>query len=147
MISSDGQVKSTKFGKERLLKLADSSNGYLNFGYYKDGKRTTLFVHRCVAIVFLGDRSAEGLYVLHKDGNQLNNNVDNLYWGSPQENMKDKIKHGTDAKGEKHGNSKLTEADIYKIREHRSRGMTHRDIANIFGVSTALIGYILRGEL
>ena len=147
-ISIDGQVKSTWSGKERLLKLSTGSNGYLNFGYYKDGKKTTLEVHRCVAKVFLGDRSSEGLYALHKDGNSLNNNVENLYWGTHEQNMMDMIRHGTVARlqGEKHGRSKLKEADIYKIRELRLTGMSQQKIAAIFDVNRSLISDILLGK-
>ena len=148
LISSDGQVKSTKRGKERLLKLSNGGDGYLNFGYHKDGKQTTLKVHRCVAIVFLGDRSAEGLGALHKDGNRLNNNVENLYWGTPKQNGEDMIRHGTVARlqGETNGRAKLTEADIYKIRELRLTGMLQKEIAALFGVSHSLISYILSGK-
>ena len=105
-----------------------------------------LNVHSCVAKVFLGDRSAEGLHALHEDGNQLNNKRENLYWGTQKQNMKDRLRHGTTARGEKHVNSKLKEADIYKIRELRSTGMLLREIATIFGVHTSLISYILRGK-
>ena len=126
----------------------DRGKGYLCFNYHKDGKKTTLNVHSCVAKVFLGDRSSEGLQVLHEDGNQLNNNVENLYWGTQKQNMMDMVRHGTvfRPQGEKCGTSKLKEADIYKIRELRSTGMTYQKIADIFGVHNTLIGYILRGK-
>ena len=149
LISSDGQVKSMKWGKERLLKLSTGSKGYLYFGYCKDGKKTMLEVHRCVAKVFLGDRSAEGLQVRHYDGNKLNNNRENLVWGTSQEDANDRIRHGTvpRLKGETNGNSKLTEADIYGIRELRSTGMTLQKIADFFGVTHSLISFILSGKL
>ena len=146
LISSDGQVMSMKSGKEKLLKLSTGSNGYLNFGYYKDGKQTKLYVHSCVAKVFLGDRSAEGLQVRHYDGNKLNNNVENLIWGTSQEDANDRIRHGTVLKGEKHGRSKLTETDIHKIRELRSTGVLQKEIAALFGVAESLISYILSGK-
>ena len=139
LISIDGQVKSTWYGKERQLKLFVHT-GYLGFNYCKDGKKTLLHVHRCVAKVFLGDRTSEGLGALHKDGNQLNNNVENLYWGTQKQNREDMIRHGTMP-------TKLKEADIYKIRELRSTGMLQREIADFFGVSQTLIGMILRGEI
>ena len=139
LISNDGRVKSMKRGKEKPIKLFDRK-GYLAFNYHKDGKRTTLYVHSCVAKVFLGDRSSEGLGALHKDGNQLNNNVENLYWGTQKQNREDMIRHGTMP-------TKLKEADIYKIRELRSTGMLQREIADFFGVSQTLIGMILRGEI
>lgn len=146
LISSDGRVKSTKSGKKRLLKLHPNKKGYLTFGYCKDGKLTILLVHRCVAKVFHGDRSSEGLQVRHYDGNKLNNNRENLIWGTAQEDANDKIRHGTSGKGETNGNAKLKEADIYKIRVLRSAGMTLRHIAALFGVSNSQISVILRGK-
>ena len=148
LISSDGQVKSTWGGKEKLLKLVTGSKGYLCFSYHKDGKQKILEVHRCVAKVFLGDRSAEGLHALHEDGNKLNNKKENLYWGTHEQNMKDKIRHGTvfRPQGEKCGSAKLKEADIYGIRELRSTGVTQQEIADFFGVSRRLISYILSGK-
>ena len=146
LISSDGQVKSLKWGKERLLKLHPNKKGYLTFGYRKDGKQTTLYVHACVAKVFLGDRSSEGLQVRHYDGNKLNNNRENLIWGTSQEDANDKIRHGTSCKGEKNANSKLKEEDIYKIRELRSTGMTLQKISDFFGVNRSVISDILLGK-
>ena len=147
LISSDGQVKSTKWGKERLLKLSTRSDGYLCFGYCKDGKQTTLEVHRCVAKVFLGDRSAEGLIVLHGEKGALDNSLENLYWGTYSDNNGiDKVRDGTTVKGEKNGRAKLKEEDIYKIRELRSKGMTLQKIADLFGVTNVLISAILRGK-
>lgn len=146
-ISIDGEVRSRKWGKERLIKPATNSGGYLHFIYCKDGKQTTLKVHRCVAKVFLGDRTYEGLQVRHYDGNKLNNSRENLIWGTAQEDANDKIRHGTMLRGVKHGSSKLKEADIYKIRELRSTGMLQREIADFFGVSRQLISFILRGKI
>ena len=148
LISSDGRVKSTKRGKEKPIKSAPNKDGYLHFCYCKDGKTKTLYVHRCVAKIFLGDRSAEGLHALHEDGNQLNNKKENLYWGTREQNMKDKIRHGTvfRPQGEKNGNAKLKDADIYKIRELGSTGMTQQKIAAFFGVNQPYISEILSGK-
>ena len=137
---------STKWGKERLLKLATGSNGYLSFSYRKDGKTTRLEVHRCVAKVFHGDRSSEGLQVRHYDGNKLNNSRENLIWGTAQEDANDKIRHGTSGKGETNVKAKLKEEDIYKIRELRSAGTTLQKIADIFGVHNTQIARILSGK-
>ena len=147
LISSDGQVKSLKWGKERLLKLSTANTGYLCFSYHKDGKKTTLNVHSCVAKVFLGDRSAEGLIVLHGKKGQSDNSLENISWGTQKQNCGvDKVRDGTSNRGERCGTSKLKEADIHKIRELRSTGMTYRKIADIFGVHNTLIGSILRGK-
>ena len=56
---------------------------------YKDGKAKDFLVARLVAITFLGV-PPDGFTVNHKDGNRMNNNVDNLEWLS----LKDNIRHG-----------------------------------------------------
>ena len=52
-VSNFGRVKSTKFGKERILKLTKDKDGYLIVNLYKNNKSKTLKVHRLVAEVFL----------------------------------------------------------------------------------------------
>ena len=130
------------------MKLSDRGRGYLCFSYCKDGKITTLQVHICVAKVFLGDRSSDGLLVLHGEKGQSDNSLENISWGTQKQNCgSDKLRDGTTARGEKIGNSKLKEADIYKIRELRSTGMSQQKIADIFGVNQTQIGFILRGKV
>ena len=147
LISIDGQVRSTWSGKEKLLKLATGSKVYLNFSYHKDGKQTTLKVHRCVAKVFLGDRSAEGLIVLHGEKGALDNSLENLYWGTYSDNNGiDKVRDGTTGQGEKNGRAKLKEADIHKIRDMKSNGILQKEIAALYGVSKAQISNIVRGK-
>lgn len=42
--------------------------------------------------------------VCHKDNNPLNNDVDNLYWGTVQENISQKVRDGRAKKGSKFSN-------------------------------------------
>ena len=56
---------------------------------YKDGIEKSFLVARLVALTFLGAPS-EGFTVNHKDGNRMNNSLDNLEWLS----LADNIRHG-----------------------------------------------------
>ena len=56
---------------------------------WKDGKPKDHLVARLVAITFLGV-PPEGFTVNHKDGNRMNNYIDNLEWLS----LADNIRHG-----------------------------------------------------
>ncbi len=148
LCSIDGDILSTKFGRTKPIKPTPDSTGYLCFSYYKDGIKTTMKVHRFVAMIFLSDKSDQGLEVLHYDGNPLNNSLENLRWGTRKENCADAIRHGTlgEARGERHGMSKLTEDDVMQIRDLRALGLTQREIGYLFGVNQSQINRILRGK-
>lgn len=64
-----------------------------------------------------------------------------LSWKMPKDNNADKIEHGTQPFGEKHANSKLTEAQVHEIRRLRGK-MSGRDIAKRFAVANSLVSAI-----
>ena len=81
-VSNFGRVRALNFhrsGYSKLLKLRNTSDGYLQVGLRKDGKQTMFRVHRLVANAFI--ENPNNLPVVnHKDENKQNNNVDNLEW-------------------------------------------------------------------
>jgi hypothetical protein len=60
--------------------------------------------------------------------------------------MRDKIRDGTDPKGERHPRAKLTQDDVDEIRIMRGFGFTHKELGRMYGVSRSNISQILRGE-
>lgn len=52
-----------------------------------NGDKKRCYAHRLVAIAFLTKPSKYHTEVNHKDGNKLNNYIDNLEWVTPQENQ------------------------------------------------------------
>ena len=81
-VSSLGHVKR---GKRMLAAHPNVPGGYLRVAVTQDKKKKHLYVHRLVAMAFIGEGSGE---VDHIDGNKLNNRVDNLRWVTPSENKK-----------------------------------------------------------
>ena len=71
--------------KEKILKLAKDTNGYLQLNLYKDGKYKYFRVHRLVALHFLPNPNNYN-EVNHKDEVKTNNIVSNLEWCSRQYN-------------------------------------------------------------
>ena len=58
-----------------------------------NGDKKRCYAHRLVAIAFLTKPSKYHTEVNHKDGNKLNNYIDNLEWVTPQENQQHAISH------------------------------------------------------
>ena len=87
LISSFGEVKSIKNGKECLLKKSKNTKGYYIISLCKNGKSKTFQIHQLVAIHFL-NHVPNGLssVVNHIDFNKNNNNVSNLEIVSNREN-------------------------------------------------------------
>lgn len=110
MISDNGQIKSMKFNKERMLKLYLDTHGYQQISLYKNKKRKRFLVHALVLKTFGGVRYPN-MECRHMDGNSQNNMINNLRWGTPSENQQDRFKHGTmnDMTGPKNNNAKLNE--------------------------------------
>ena len=90
-VSDLGQIRNTK--TNYILKGRLSKSGYLQVSLTdkETKKQENYYIHRLVAIYFLEnlDNKRE---VNHKDGNKLNNNVDNLEWVTPSENQKHRQK-------------------------------------------------------
>ena len=85
MISSQGRVKSLKFGKEKFLKLAITCHGYFTVRLSKNGKIIVLKIHRLIYQAFIGELIDE-LVIDHIDGNKLNNSLNNLQQITIREN-------------------------------------------------------------
>ncbi|MBN2165570.1 MAG: HNH endonuclease [Marinilabiliaceae bacterium] len=59
--------------------------GYHTLPLRPFGKSRTYYVHKIVAELFLGEKTADKQYVIHKDYNKSNNFVQNLQWANKNE--------------------------------------------------------------
>jgi len=133
-ITKDGKVWSCRLG--RLLKLHKNKvSGRLQL----EINGTTRTVHRLVLEAFVG-KCPKGMECRHLDGNSLNNNINNLCWGTRSENQRDSVKHGT------HGGIKLTKNIVNKIRERLSNGELQRIIAKDYNISQSEVSLISVGR-
>lgn len=93
-VTKDGEVysmkcRSGKRPKAFKLKPRLSGNGYYRIGLYKDGIKYERRLNRLVAMIYIPNPDNLPL-VCHRDNNPLNNKVENLYWGSIEDNIKDR---------------------------------------------------------
>jgi hypothetical protein len=122
------------------------SDGYMRLGIRKNGKLFRKALHHLLAITFLPPRKRGQILVRHLDGNQINNAVSNLAWGTHAENSADSVKHGTSSRGEKNTKAKLTEQAVIEIRAaDKSRGWTKR-LARRYGVGVEAIAAAASGR-
>ena len=84
-VSNKGNVKSLKWGKERILRPVIDRYGYYYIMLYNDSVRKRFKLHRLVAQAFIPNPENKP-QVNHKDENKLNNCVNNLEWSTAKEN-------------------------------------------------------------
>ena len=88
--------------EDRILHLKPSTisrenikqGGGYRISLWKDGKCKDFLVARLVATTFLEDLIDTDMTVNHKDGNRLNNCVDNLEWLSRSDNIRYGFENG-----------------------------------------------------
>ena len=145
-VSDDGRVRSlwrltpaavaAGVRKPKLvLKYGSNNQGRLQVTLSRDGVTRRFQVHRLVLTAFAGPCPA-GLEGLHNDNNHLDCRISNLHWGTHTENMRDKVRDGTQTRGEAHGKSSLTDQDV---RDIRMSGETNRALGERYGVSNVTI--------
>lgn len=147
-VSDLGNVRSARRRKGSRggpLRPGLSRAGRLTVVLHKDGKRRTRLVHHLVLEAFTGPRPP-GQEARHGPGGALDNRHVNLCWGTPAENYQDKIRDGTDNRGERHGNAKLTEAAVLECRRRYAAGERLRVLVAEFGVTTAGMSNAISGD-
>lgn len=134
-ITKSGQVWSTRTNKWRKPYTA---NKHLHILFRVNRVSSTRSVGSLVLETFVSSRP-EGLECRHLDGNPLNNNLDNLAWGTRQENVADRVIHGTNLRGERNGNSKLTDRQAAEIRQCLANDIPPKVLAKHFQVNRVTI--------
>jgi hypothetical protein len=133
----------------RMLKTYLTTH-YPSVGLWRSNTRSTAYVHRLVAAAFLGPPPSPSHEVNHLDGVRTNNHVNNLDWTTSSGNKLHAYTTGLTpdrrlARGDRHGNSKLTDAQVEQIRAAPA-SVRSVDLAREMGVSISLISKIRLGH-
>jgi hypothetical protein len=109
--------------------------------------RAMLLGHRVSHVLHIGP-IPDGLCVLHRCDVRSCTNPEHLFLGTKADNSDDKIAKGRQPRGETHHWAKLTQAQAELIRVIRSAyGTSMQDIAELFGVSRALVSLVLANKI
>lgn len=153
-VSNTGKVRriiASYRGRVRELKLTtrDKKNSeHLSVRLSdENGKVTSVYVHRLVAKAFIPNPNNLP-NVCHKDDNPKNNKVSNLFWGTHQDNINDKMKKGRQARGESSGHSKLKNEQVLTIlREYTGKRGEQTRLAEKFNVTPQAIWSLINKEI
>jgi len=151
-VSNKGNIRSLdrlgKNGKNSQMlykgrpRKARKHNGYFVVDLSKNNEAKTYFVHRLVVSAFI----QSGGVVNHKDGNKLNNKLENLEVGTHLENIHHAFATGLIShKGVKNSQSKLTQKDVVCIRKRYGCGERISDISKSYDVSSETVRTVVRG--
>jgi hypothetical protein len=103
--------------------------------------------HRLVCEAWHGPPPEDKTSVAHNNGDAGNNHYTNVRWATHQENVRDRLAHGTDASGERNPKAKMTWAQVCEIRENfAGRRGEKSALARQYGVTVGAISNILNGK-
>lgn len=143
-VSDLGRVKNARTGV--ILIGCPDKKGYLCVNLCQNGKPRTRKIHRLVCRAFHGPAPADKRQVMHLDNDPANNRAGNLAWGSAQDDADHKKRCDRQAKGAAHGQSKLTEQQVLRIRERRGGGEPLASIARDFNIGIPQVSQVARGK-
>ena len=172
LVSNKGRVKSLVSNK--ILSPHITKKGYLRLGlYYYDmdeqvnrnqldkrgrvrktlkrfgrrGRPRRKSVHQLVLLAFVKKPKGSTM-INHKDGNKMNNCIDNLEWCNNSRNMTHAYRNGLirSRSGEKASNVKLKESDILEIRKDVELGLSDSEIGKKFRVTASNIYRIRKDQ-
>lgn len=149
-VTPRGHVYSKKSGKWVKRKLNPQTTGRLQVRLIScTGRSVMVQVSRLVALAYLPNPHNKPC-VCHRDNNKSNNRVDNLYWGTHQENMDQRNREGRCGSKPHYGDSKLsklTDSERIEIIElYREGNISMWKLSKIYGVGPCAIYKVIHSK-
>lgn len=146
-INDKGSIINCKT-KQILSPIYQKRSGYYHITLCKDGIPKIFRLHRLVALHFLEKPKKKRKYINHKNGNKLDNSIENLEWCTAGENLKHAYSSGIMKKrtGEDSPVSKLKWEDVNNIRKELENNI-QKNIAKKYNVHQSLISNIKNNKI
>jgi hypothetical protein len=136
-VSTLGNVRSKLTGK--TMRPVNDGQGYWMVCLCYEGKGKTYRIHRLVMRTFVGEYP-KGFFINHKNGVKTDNQLENLEYVTPKENIRHAIGLGL------HSTGKLSADDVRQIHRLLADGRKGVDIAKLFSISPQQVSHIKRGD-
>lgn len=127
---------------QRECTVSRFTNGRRRVHLSRDGGHKTHHLAVVMLESFVGPRPP-GYHACHNDGDIENNRLENLRWDTPSANNRDKIRHGTIARGETSGMSVLDNNKVREIRKAAAEGEPQNSIARRLGVGQSTVSNVV----
>lgn len=152
-IRSLERVVETKNGKKvafpgKIMSIRSGvTSPYLAVALSKNGENKKILVHRLVAMSFLSEWNPD-MEVNHIDGNIFNNCASNLELCTSKANHEHAIMNNLKRDyGQLSSNAKISNLDVYRIRQLRKLGVQQKDLAAIFNLSKQNVSSIINYKI
>lgn len=138
--SNDG----TMWRRGKMLSPRPMSDGRLYVTIQKNRKAWVVAVSVLVASAFIRLPNA-GEIVIRRNRDLRDDRPSNLFWGTPLDIANKRKLLGSEQRGERHANAKLSDSDVAIIRQQRGK-IKQTELAKWFGVDRGQISSIQLGR-
>lgn len=140
VIRLTGGYRNAKAG--RLLTQKLTQDGYLAVNLCVNGQARCFTIHSLVLVTFVGQRP-DGYVARHLNGTRTDNRSSNLAWGTIQDNVDDRGRHGRHPRGMRCAKAKLTNEKVIAIRQAHAAKTPVAEIVQAYGVSRGTIEKVI----
>lgn len=146
-INRKGRVWNIKTGKIRKPFLNPHTGRLVqNNLVWDNGSNKCMQISRLVAITYIPNPNNHPC-VLHKDDNKLNNHYRNLYWGTHEMNMQDKVKNGWKGQlGDVNGMTKYGVEFCSRVFRLKQSGKSVKYISESLNIPLRRVYFIINGS-
>lgn len=120
-------------------------DGYYIVILYKDEERWVIGIHHLLLMTF-GSLPKPGELCRHLNDNRTDNRLENLAWGTHQDNADDARRNGRHKRGESHKNSKLTDEAVKEIIRRCRTGEVEGVVGKDYGVKANTVNDIMNNR-